>query len=346
MPAASVTAAGIIDVDHIRSFHEAKRCALAPLFLVEIDNTMSRNRIPYHIERSLLLIDTLRGETGLGPKAIGEAVRRQVYAPLKKLSEAPSSETVAAYFSGKRPIPFDPPGTSTPSWLMAVEHCFPGFWRYFFHPIFNLLGGRVQSSEKTRARGQRIPDSWIDQTARLGANDRAAEFRAINADLDSRARVRSPQVWFDESLKWVHANMYALVPDAREILLTRTGLARGWRRRFNPVEQEVADLEGFPALEALSAAFALHIEANLIRDTCRSEATRSFVVAQLPRIGSDPTLRRVREAIDISVRHELIDSSFARYFPEWIAVHVLPDSWRGLAYQTMRNERFARLVSR
>lgn len=307
---------------------------------------MSHKRIPFHIERSLLLLDTLRFVTGLGPKAIGETVRRQVYGPLKKLSEAPSPETIAAYFAGKRPVPFDPHGASTPSWLMALEECFPGYWRYFFHPMFNLLGGRIWSSEKARARGQRVPDWWIESAERLGDNHSVQEYRASNADFDARERIRSPSTKPEDPLSWVHANMYALVPEAREVLLTMTGLSRGWRRRFSPIEQEMATLTQLPALESLTAAFALHLESNLIRNSERSEATRQFVLQQLTRLDSDPTLRRVRRVIDMAVRHRLIDSSFVRYDPEWIAVHVLPESWRSLALHTMRNERFAQLVSR
>jgi hypothetical protein len=268
---------------------------------------MSRNRIPYHIERSLLLLDTLRLVTGLGPTAIGETVRRQVYGPLKKLSEAPSAATVAAYFSGKRPVPFDPPGALVPSWLMAVEQCFLGFWRYFFHPVFNLLSGRIWSSEKARARGQRVPDWWIESAERLGDDHTVLEFRAINADFDARERIRSPRTPFEDQLDWVHANMYALIPDAREVLLTMTGLSRGWRRRFCPIDQEIANLRKLPALEALTAAFALHLEANLIRNTERSEASRQFVLQQLVRMESDPPLRRIRCAVDRAICHHLTD---------------------------------------
>jgi hypothetical protein len=322
------------------------RYALALVLGVEIGNTLSRNRIPYHIERSILFANALKADTGLSSGSIGERIRRTAYAPISKLSEAPSPHTVSAYLSGKRPIPFDPPGSSTPSWLMAAEYCFPGSSRYFFHPIFNLLAGRIESSEKTRARNRRIPDAWAEQASRLGQADEAAEYAASNAKFDSRARVRVPRTAQDESLDWIHANMYALVPEARNTLLKRSGLALGWRRAFHTLDHEIATLGSLPALEALAAALALHLEANVIRDAERSEASRRFVIEQLARLKSEAILRRVAKLIAMSVTDRLSYSSFARYDPEWIAIHTLPDSWRGLASHLIRQERFENFVAR
>lgn len=229
---------------------------------------------------------------------------------------------------------------------MAAEYCFPGSSRYFFHPIFNLLAGRIESSEKTRARSRRIPDAWVEQALRLGQADEAAEYAASNARFDSRARVRVPKTARDDSLDWIHANMYALVPEARNTLLKRTGLARGWRRASHTLDHEITALGSLPALEALAGAFALHLEANAIRDAERSEVSRRFVIEQLARVNNEAILRRVAKLIEMSVMDRLNYSSFARYDPEWIAIHTLPDSWRGLASDLIRQERFENLVTR
>jgi hypothetical protein len=229
---------------------------------------------------------------------------------------------------------------------MAAEYCFTGSSRHFFHPIFNLLAGRIYSSEKTRARSRRIPNSWVEQASRHGKTEEVAEYVAINAKFDARARVRVPRTAQDESLDWIHANMYTLVPEARNTLFIKTGLARGWRRAFNPLDQEITALGSLPALEALAAAFALHLEANLIRDAERSVVSRRFVIEQLARLKDEPILRRLAELIAMSVMHRLSYSSFARYDPEWIAIHTLPDSWRGVASHLIRQDRFEDLVTR
>lgn len=302
---------------------------------------MSNFRNPFLIERSMLCLDKLRQSTGLSASRIEEAVR-SVYRSPKFLSAAPSSSTVAAYFGGKRPIPFDPVGRA-PSWLQALEVCFEHSTRYFFHPLPNLLGGPLVSAEKIRTKQRMYPPGWIAQADRASDTDFAAEGRANNERLSKLKRIRKEESKTGRDLDWIHANMYVLKREIRDILLISPGLA-GYRRRCEPLEQQAKLLIELGDFEALTGAFAIFLESNVIRDANRVAASRELVIELLPSLKSDSSLRRVRESFEAGIAAELSSKIFSRYDAFGIFTETLPSSWHSFALWRLAEYRTRKFI--
>lgn len=318
------------------------RYALALDLLTSKSNPMSNFRNPFLIERSMLCLDKLRQSTGLSASRIEEAVR-SVYRSPKFLSAAPSSSAVAAYFAGKRPIPFDPVGLA-PSWLQALEVCFEHSTRYFFHPLPNLLRGPLVSAEKIRTKQRMYPPEWIAEADRDGDTDLATDGRANNERLSKLKRIRKEENKTGRDLDWIHANMYVLKREVRDILLISPGLA-GYRRRCEPLEQQAKLLIEHGGFEALTGAFAIFLESNVIRDANRVTASRKLVIELLPSLKSDSALKRVRKSFEAGIAAELGSETFSRYDAFGMITQTLPLSWQSHAHWKLEEYRTRKWIS-
>ncbi len=330
------------DSNHSPTGMQNPRYALAPAFSTKPPNLMSNFRKQFLIERSMLCLDKLRDNTGLSAPRI-EAAVRDVYRSPQLLSYAPTPSAVAAYFAGKRPIPFDPVGPA-PSWLQAIEVCFENSTRYFFHPLPNLLGGPLLSPEKIRTKQKGYPTEWIAQADRAGDIDFAAEGRASNQRLSKLARSRSKGSRTEQDLDWVHANMYALERDVRDILLVSRGLS-GYRRRCESMEQQSKLLLEHGNFEALTAALAIFLESNLIRDAERAIVSRDLVIQLLPSLRLDRSLSRVSECFEAGIVSALRSVTIARYDAFEMILKTLPASWHTLAHSRLGEYRVRKLIS-
>lgn len=291
----------------------------------------------------MLCLDKLRQSTGLSASKIEEAVRG-VYRSPQFLSYAPSPSTVASYFAGKRPIPFDPVGRA-PSWLQALEVCFEHSTRYFFHPLPNLLGGPLVSAEKIRTKQRMYPSDWIAEADRDGDADLATEGRANNERLSKLNRDRKEESKTGRDLDWIHANMYVLEREVRDILLISAGLS-GYRRRCEPFEQQAKLLLERRDFEALTGAFAIFLESNVIRDANRVAASRELVIELLPTLRCDSALSRVSESLEAGIAAELSSKkSFFRYDPFGMLKKTLPSSWHSFADWKHAEYRARKLIS-
>lgn len=284
----------------------------------------------------MLCLDKLREGTGLSASKIEEAVR-SVYRSPQFLSYAPSPSSVAAYFGGKRPIPFDPVGRA-PSWLQALEVCFEHSTRYFFHSLPNLLGGPLVSAEKVRTKQLIYPPEWIAEADRDGNADLATEGRTNNERLGKLKRIRKEETKTGRDLDWIHANMYVLKREVRDILLISPGLA-GYRRRCEPLEQQAKLLIEHGDFEALTGAFAIFLESNVIRDANRIAASRELVIELLPTLKSDSALRRVRKSFEAGIVAELRSENLLRYDPFGMLKETLPSSWHSFAHWRLDEHR-------
>lgn len=271
---------------------------------------------------------------------IDDAIRYDVYGALGLLQVAPKSETVKAYFFGKRGIPVDPPGQNTPSWLLAAEMRFEGASRYFFHPLFNLLIGPVQSSGKAQMKTMMYPKSWILDAERRGDRKFVDDSTAANAAIINRERIRRKSGHQVDSLKWIHICMFGLEPDARDVLMIRPGLAGTWRRSYYPIEKELAELEKLGDLEGLTGALALFLEAAEIGDFRRQQSAKQSVIKLMPVLVTTPALRKVGKLLQLQVENQLENRDFRRYGPIDLTLSPYPIAWQGLVLHSIYQKKF------
>jgi len=151
-------------------------------------------RQPTLFLRTAYFIDSLCEQTGMNFEGIEERIRNNQY--IAYGLDAPAYETVRDYFRLHRSVAFEPrlgrdgntPGQQSERifqrdrkapWLLAAEAEFPGSSFSFFHPLFDLLFGRLESSAFWASHFNKIPESWINQEEAEGMPSyRLADFSA------------------------------------------------------------------------------------------------------------------------------------------------------------------------
>lgn len=291
---------------------------------------MKNRLISLHIQRSLLFLGMLRARTGMSASKIDQAIRQDVYEAMNLSRHAPSPETVRAYFAGKRGIQVDPPGPNIPSWLLAAEIRFEGSSRYFFHPLINLLSGRVESSEKARRKFMVVPESWILDAERREDHEFVAKATATNESVIKRERIRRKPNHQVDHLTWIHTCMFGLEANARDMLMVRPGLAGSWRRSYAPIERELVELERIGGLEALAGAFALFLEAEEIGDLHRLVSARQTIIRLMTILKLTPSLRKAGKTLLPALTYRLENCSTRRYAPIDLVLDPYPSTWQAL----------------
>ncbi|HSH96840.1 MAG: hypothetical protein ACAH07_09635 [Methylophilaceae bacterium] len=232
--------------------------------------------------RSAYFIDSLKAKTGLTFTTIEERVRREQYE--KHGLQAPATETVRDYFRLKRAVAFESDirnANKFPSWLMAVEMEFPLTSYAFFHPLFDLLFSRVESSSAWMKHFERIPEQWILEVESQGRAELAAEWRGLNASSSKRLHTKKSSSQIDR-LSLVHLLMIRTI--YREVLFEKNGLSSYFKRRYLLAEEELNSAVSENSLDALFILLALTEEAALIGDAKRFEICHSAFLNSLGNI--------------------------------------------------------------
>lgn len=296
---------------------------------------MSRKGTSIHMQRSLYVVAKIRQENALSSEEFASKVRLE-YAKRHMLAHAPAAETVRAYFNGRRPIPYELPIPGGLSYLVAIERAFPGAQHYFFHPLFNLLGGPIRTSADRQVKQLQIPKETIDGYREQDALQMAEDCERHNQRLLVKAKDKRASVEGPVGLHWIHSTMYAIDMPVRDVLFTQKGLGNP-RRQYRSVAHEIADLVQLGGVDALAGAVGLFLEGREADDLTKMVSAKAGAEQILEGLSNDLAVRKIYPALSSFVRFRTedtmifgvnqIDAYTAQYPQTWgVALGAFPPS--------------------
>lgn len=293
--------------------------------------TSKKRPPPTLFMRSGYFIDTLKSRSELSFAKLERRIRENQY-DLHGI-RAPSEATVRDYFLLRRSVAFEPKfkDPSAP-WLLATELEFPGASLAFFHPVFDLLFGTLESTYLWQAHFSRIPQQWIDDARKSDPLAMADEWEAMNASLAERKHRSRPKQHLDR-LSFVHLSMMRLPENICNRLFTRRGLAASWARVYGPIEDDIAFLGEINNLDAIAGLLALAEEGAQIGDMSRYHAAKYALRNRIEKVQFFPGCKRIRDSLEFSLSRHIEGELFPRRYSGTLRTGFgLPVSWRtGLA---------------
>lgn len=294
----------------------------------------SRIKQPTLYLRTAYFIDLLRVKTGQGLLRLERRIRENQYEAYGL--QAPDLETIRGYFLLHRSVAFEPRNSEPNSsemkapWLLAAELEVPGSSFAFFHPLFDILFGRLESSVFWSAHFSKIPQAWIDYEERKGNPSIAEEWRVMNQSLARRLH-RTRQVDNLDTLSFLHLTLLRFPAHISSVLFERNGLSPTWTRRYQPPEEEVGLLQKLKGLDALAALLALTKEGAEIGDVRRFQIAKAAALQYLKIIDSDPACKRIYRQVRTHVSTDLENYTDVRRYSRTLHYGFgLPASWRAL----------------
>ncbi len=276
--------------------------------------------------RSAYFIDNLKKMTGQGFTKFEKRIRENQYEAFNL--QAPGTETVRDYFRLYLPVAFEPSQKSTaPSWLLAAELEVPGSSEAFFHPIFDLLFGPLESAIFWDSKIKRIPQAWIEQAEARGDLDIAAEWRKMNNNLSKRKH-RKRQTTQIDLLSSIHLTMMRLPTSAREIIFERKGLSSSWVRKYALPEMEVTELKSLRNIDGLAALLGLAKEGAKIGDIGRFHKAKDALLDNLHILEENTAYRRISQKLKAHLIYECENFNTRRYRKFQYFGFGLPSSWQ------------------
>jgi hypothetical protein len=282
--------------------------------------------------RSGYFIDNLKSLTNLGFEQIEDRVRRNQYENPDRnpALAAPSFETVRDYFRLHRAVAFEPRQNSPVApWLVAAELEFPGSSGAFFHPIFDLLFGELESAVFWSARFRRIPDSWISDAKSRGDVHMAHEWELMNQSTNSRKHRTKPSSNMDQ-LSFVHLSMLRFPPPIREMLFDGNGSQQEWTRRYSSASIELEYLQSISSMDSLAAMLALMMEGAEIGDMNRFNLSKKALLGHMSFMDTTPACVRIKDRLKALISHTCEDMCPRDYNGFLHFGFGLPVSWRAM----------------
>ena len=280
---------------------------------------------PSYFLRTAHLIGWLKEETGQGYIALEKRIRENQYEKFGLV--APATDTVRDYFRLRRSPAIDPQDKETAPWLMAAELEVPGAAYAFFHPIFDLLLGQLESSIKWSERLQRIPTEWIDEAKTRGDSDQAEEWISFNKAL-SKGRGRKNKYSPIPDLEFIHKTLMRLPEPVFSILFKPAGFYKMFARTYLPVEEEISQLLAIPGFDSFTGILGLLLEASEIGDTNRFARLKGVLPNQLDSMVNLPECKYFRDDIKFLIENSL-PHEVARSYPcQKYYGYGLPATWR------------------
>lgn len=300
----------------------------------------------YTIDPTLFLrtahfIDNLKEMTGEGFPKLERRIRENQYDAFK--FPAPATETVRDYFRLYLPVAYEPTRkvTSNP-WLLAAELEVPGCSYAFFHPIFDLLFGLIESSQYWALHFGRIPQKWIERVEMRGDENMASEWKQMNRNLSDRKHRKRQRAQID-TLSFTHLSMMRLPTQIRDILFERKGLTPGWTRKYSSTKAEVAKIQSIRNIDGLAALLGLAHEAAEIGDTTRFYQAKIALIENLSVLDEKKAFRRISKLLKEHIISECNNLSPRRYSRMEFFGLGYPPSWRAnLIHQhnALENQKF------
>lgn len=290
--------------------------------------------------RSGYFIDNLKYQTSLSFEQIEARVRQNQYesADIARNLPPPSYETVRDYFRLYRSVAFEPDQKAhIAPWLLAAELEFPNSSSAFFHPIFDLLFGELESAAFWSAQFRKIPNDWIVQARNRGDERIASEWEQMNQSAKRRIHRSKPRKNID-TLSFVHLSLLRLPHPIRDALFDGNGSNPNWTRKYSSPEVELKHLKSMHSMESLAAMLALMMESAEIGDVTRFNLSRKAFVRHMSFIDTDPACSRIKDRL----KEQLIYKSnnlFPREYNGFLHFGFgLPASWRAMKLEELMHK--------
>jgi hypothetical protein len=262
----------------------------------------------------------------MGHHELWELVDRKQYKSFDL--KGPVLETVRDYFRVRQSPAVDFGHAATPPWLMAAELQFPDSSYNFFHPLFDLLFGQIESSTNWIDKLQRIPIEWIEEQRRCGRQDIADDWETINEGILAR-RGRKRHNRSLDRLRFVHLTMLRLPLPITDVLFGRAGPVRTYFRHYRSISEEIAVLEALQSFDSLTALIALVFEAESIRDMGRLRLAKQALKRAMWIVGDIRECQRFNYLLIQIIKRECLSIPNPKYSMLLYHGYGLPMSWRG-----------------
>lgn len=279
--------------------------------------------------RQAYFLDSLLETTGLSFAEIESRVRHNQF--VKFGLRPPSTQSVRYYFSLKRYAGIDPRQDSprTPPWLFAAELEFPDSTSSYFHPLFDLLWGSIESSLFWEFKFGRIPDEWIDEYEKSDKdykNAKAAEWREWNALRKDRSHHKRKDFKVDH-LTFIQLSLLRL-PEVSKLLFEKQQNSPDWIRRYDPADQEINSVAALSSFDGLTGLLGLLMESSAIGDVRRFLLAKDILQKNLPILETLPGCGRICESLTGHINdhiHQEIPRSYSKLLYHGFG---LPMTWR------------------
>lgn len=275
--------------------------------------------------RSAYFIDNLKSVSGLGITKIEERIRINQYVHFRL--PAPSPEVVNDYFQLKVSVAFEPTQYHKgPPWLLAAELEFPGCSYAFFHPMIDLLFGKLESAAFWGAHFSKIPEEWIEQAKNHGWLQMAEEWQQMNEALQKRAH-RKKIGDSTDLLSFIHMSLLRL-PKISDILFSKSSISSRYIRNYADPINEINSILAFKSLDGIAALFALASEGAVIGDSKQHQQAKNALINFLPEFENRKEYRQIYPTLAKHIKEQLEDMSVRSYSTTNVHGFSLPASWR------------------
>lgn len=284
--------------------------------------------------RSGYFIDNLKKQTKLTFEQLESRVRSNQYENRRRNDDpslsAPAYETVRDYFRLYRSVAFEPNEKAEfAPWLLAAELEFKGSSFAFFHPIFDLLFGQIESSHHWSAHFHMIPKSWIADAKARGDTQIAQEWELMNESTLAR-KYRTKQSVQLDTLSFVHLSLLRLPDEIRDALFERESNYPEWSRKYSSPEVEIAHLQSISSMESLAALLALMMEKTEIGTAAILTIFKRALIKHMSFMDNDPACDRIKDELKTHIIMKCSEVSTRSYSSYLHFGFGLPVSWRAM----------------
>jgi hypothetical protein len=203
---------------------------------------------------------------------------------------------------------------------MAANLTYPGTAYAFFHPLSDLLFGRIESTVKRVLLAERIPKEWIEDAYRRGRKDEANSYIAYNSELD--AKRGRPKALNPNRLSFLHMTMLKLREPCRTAIFHQPFYGGSFARRYRPIPEIDQDLASAPPADRTAAMLGLFFEACELGDATARLQARRAARRHLHALLKDRGLARIRQLL-----REVMFSSEGLQWPE-VRDYTIPAAYR------------------
>jgi len=287
---------------------------------------MKRISKPTLYLRSAYFIESLKIRSGLRATELESRIRVNQYERLGFF--APSEDTVRDYFRLHRSVAFEPNQNSKNfPWLLAAELEFPDCSMAFFHPIFDLLFGRLESSAFWDVHFNKIPEEWIKEALDRGWSEMAQEWDLMNQAREKRLH-RAKKTTQNNHLNFIHQSMLRIT-NIRELLFSQQ-LNGQYIRLYADMSDELNTFSELPPIEHITAILLCAKEAELIGNHARFQLAKNDLIKHLPLIGIYTPSQRIEPELTKHIL-EFIDGMIVpKYSIKFVHGFSMPASWRSI----------------
>lgn len=279
--------------------------------------------------RQAYFVDSLLETTGLGFAKIERCIRKNQFERFGL--RPPTTQSVRNYFSLKRYAGIDPRQDSprTPPWLIAAEQEFPGSTYSYFHPLFDLLWGSIESSLFWEFKFGRIPDEWIDEYEKSDKDYKkaqAAEWREWNALRKARSHHKKNKSKLDH-LTFIQLSLLRL-PVVSQLLFEKSENSSEWVRKYDPADQEICSVAALRSFDGLAGLIGLLMESSAIGDIKRFHLAKKTLQENLPMLETLPGCGRICERLTGHINNHIQQEMPRSYSKLLHHGFGLPMTWR------------------